>query len=316
MRLGRGDASVKGGVIAAGMGFGGIVIAKVVVFVVLIYGMITGDTTNVDVQRAYVAIQMTEEALDERGIWSETEREDQFEKDYERAYAVLENLSDEGVRKRWQEYRDAAMELEEYDKVFELAGHHSELRAEAAGLSYGDEQRTTLFEEEQARFEALSPEEIETELASLQSWEEGGRWSDEQYVRHFLIYERVDGPVEQWYEEHEPPYDEESEDDEEDFIEMPEEVWKGIHAKAASEVDAMTPEARLAEARKIEADREREYEEFFAAHESEVGESETADFGFGKALFAFIVTAFGLLDLIFIALAVYTGFKVAVGTQA
>lgn len=316
MRLGRSDAGVKGGIIAASMSLVGIVIAKVVVFGVLIYGMMTGDTANVNLQRAYVAIQMTEEALDERGIWSEADREKTFEKEYERAFAVLENLSDEAIHRRWQQYGDAASEEEENAKVIQLAGHYSTLRAHAAGLSYRDEKQTTLFEEEQARFAALSPEEIETELAALQSWEEGERWSDEPYVRHFLIYERVDGAVDQWYEENEPPVNEESELDEEDFIELPEADWREIYTKAAAEVDAMTPEARLAEARKIEADRERAYEELVAGFETEAGESETADLGFGEALFAFIFSAFGLFDLLFIAFAVYTAFKVASGTAS
>ena len=78
----------------------------------------------------------------------------------------------------------------------------------------------------------------------------------------------------------------------------------------------MTPEARRAQARKIDADRERAYEELVAGFETEAGESETADLGFGEALFAFIFSALGLFDLFFIGLAVYTAFKVAVRAEA
>ena len=158
-------------------------------------------------------------------------------------------------------------------------------------------------------------EQIELELANMKSWNEGERLSDEQYVRNFLISNRDSKATQQWYEQNNPVVDEDSEMDDEDFVELSDEEWQGTHEKSVAEVDAMTPEARLTEARKVEADREREYEEFISRIESGDYEEIAAGPAFGEMFSVFFATMFGFFDVLFVAFALSTAYKVALGTD-
>lgn len=304
MRLGRGEASTRGGIIAAVISLGGICIAKLVIFIVIIYGVATGDTSNVDIQRGFVAMRMAEEAIEDREFDSPAAYEAALEAEFEKSGRAMQELSDDTVRKRWKYYQDADAALERGATVLALADHHTERRANAAGLlTYGDGWWVMQGEEE-ARLNALSPEALEAERAALEAWENGEKWADEAFIRDQLIYVRVQDPIADWYVEQDAAEDEDRD--------LPDEVWKDIYTKAAADVDAMTHSARVAEVRRIEEERQRSVQEFEDTMRAAAGSGAGDDAGF---VAGFIAVMFGPLDLLLIGFALFSAFKVAGGGE-
>jgi hypothetical protein len=123
MMWGHRTPSTKAGVVAAGMSALGIVGAKLAIFIVVIYSMVTGDTENIEFQREYVKANMTEETLDERGVVAEKDREAQWDKVYEEADVLVAAMSDEEVRAKVKAYQEqnAAEEKEGEDEEEHLA---------------------------------------------------------------------------------------------------------------------------------------------------------------------------------------------------
>ena len=156
MALGLRRPSVLGGVVAAGFSVLSIIAAKVFIFAFVIYAVVTGDTGNIDLQRAYVVAHVTEEMLDERGVVTEEARDQHWETTWDEAETRVERMSDDEIRRRWEEYRevDAALaeetlaELEESqpggtseftDAAYSDLGYDEEAEYEEAGAESGGE---------------------------------------------------------------------------------------------------------------------------------------------------------------------------------
>lgn len=107
MLIGCKDPSAKAGIVAALMSVVGIVAAKAAIFFVIIYIVVTGNTSNIDSQRGFVTVQMAEEILDDKGVSDDAEREKQWESTYAEAEGRVKKMSDEEVRRQWAAYREA-----------------------------------------------------------------------------------------------------------------------------------------------------------------------------------------------------------------
>ena len=119
MMWGHRTPSTRAGVVAAGMSALGIIGAKLAIFIVIMYSVVTGDTDNIDLQREFVKGTMTNEMLDERGIDAEKDREAQWDSVYEEAAVKVAAMSDDEVRAKVKELQEkyAAEETEEEPQV-------------------------------------------------------------------------------------------------------------------------------------------------------------------------------------------------------
>lgn len=110
MRLGYREAETKAGVVAAGFSAFGIVGAKAVIFFLIIYTLVTGDTDDIQAQRAFVKFSIANESLEEKGLKSEKEREDQWPSALKEADDRVKKMSDEEVQTAAAEYREKVEE--------------------------------------------------------------------------------------------------------------------------------------------------------------------------------------------------------------
>jgi len=107
MMIGCKEPSMKAGVVAAAMSAVGILAAKAAIFFAVIYIVVTGNSNNIDAQRGFVTVQMAEEILDEKGVTDDAQRDKQWEATYAEAEGRVEKMTDEQVRQKWTEYREA-----------------------------------------------------------------------------------------------------------------------------------------------------------------------------------------------------------------
>ena len=106
MALGYRNKTQVAGLVAAGMSVFGVVAAKVAIFVFVVYAVVTGDTSSIELQRAFVTSSMGDDILDDRGILSEAERNEQWDSVWDESDRQVSGMSDEEVRRRWKEYRE------------------------------------------------------------------------------------------------------------------------------------------------------------------------------------------------------------------
>ncbi|HKQ49190.1 MAG TPA: hypothetical protein VJZ71_14055 [Phycisphaerae bacterium] len=134
--------STKAGVVAAGMSALGIVGAKLAIFIVVVYSMVTGDTDNIEFQREYVKANMTEELLDERGVVAEKEREAKWDAVYEEAAVMVAAMSDDDVRAKVKVYQeqDAAEEEEGEDEEEHLASGPDETTTDESSKAASEDE--------------------------------------------------------------------------------------------------------------------------------------------------------------------------------
>ncbi len=307
MHWGYRNASQLAGCVAAGLAFLSIVIAKAFIFVFVIYIIVTGNTDSIDGQRLFLKARVVDEVLDEREAWSDEEREEQWESAYEEAESRVDQMSDDQVREKVAEYREQEARLADLidgdSKVvdhFRLAGHRMGRRANAMGLSYDDDKREQIYEEELARVKELNDEQLEAAVAKLDEWEETGKWSDSQYIRDYLVYHWANEEIQQ------DAADEDSEDET-----LSPERWQAACQNAVARVDAMSFEQQVEQVRQIE----REQEEQFAKWQEEA-ELADGEEGSGSMLSLFFSTMFGGMDIVFFLLAVVTAYKVGAGRSA
>lgn len=149
MAVGHRQASMLAGVIAAGMSFVAIMAAKIIVFAFVIYVVVTGDTDNDDLRRAFVTAQTANEILDERGVDRQSDREEQWEDAWAEAEARVERMDDDTFQRAWEQYR----EVGEADAFAE--GEPNEMGATAGGAG-GDVEYASAFSE---------PNEFDSEAA-------------------------------------------------------------------------------------------------------------------------------------------------------
>jgi len=132
--------------------------------------------------------------------------------------------------------------------VHRLAEHHTERAARRQGLSYSDPAREDLYDVEVKKFANLPSDKLDAETKRLDEWEAGGRYADGEYVRDALLYEYVDLAIA------EAGHPEAEEESDEEF--SPEE-WAGFFSAASAKVNALPPEKRLQELKRLEAEEER-----------------------------------------------------------
>ncbi|HUU82427.1 MAG TPA: hypothetical protein VM243_02880, partial [Phycisphaerae bacterium] len=178
-----------------------------------------------------------------------------------------------------------------------LASHRAERRVQHEGLPDWSEDWEKFYEEESTRAGELSEEEVEAAVADLDVWEADGKWSDAAYVRDYLIYDRIEQAAD------ELPIDDEEE------IEPQE--WRALYEAAAAEVEGIPEAQRARRARQVEADEEREFEEMKAQwEEGPAPADEEMEGAVGAFLLGFAFTMFGLMDLLFMGLAVVSAFRI------
>jgi len=304
MHWGYRNASQLAGCVAAGMAFFSIVIAKAFIFVFVIYIMVTGNTDSIEGQRLFLKMRVVDEVLDEREAWTDQEREEQWESACEEAERRVGKMSDDQVRAEVAEYREREARLaeaidgdgKEFDQ-FRLAGHQSGRRANAMGLSFDDDKREQIYEEELARVKELNDEQFEAAVAELDEWEETGKWSDRQYIRDYLIYRWANEEI--WQDT--------ADEDSEDQTVSPER-WQAVYQNAVARVDAMSFDQQVQQVRQVE----REQEEQLAQWQEEAEEADSGE-GFGGIFSIFFSTMFSGMDIIFFLLAVVTAYKVGAG---
>ncbi len=253
MVLGYRDGTEGAGLVAAGMSVFGIFLAKVMLFVFVVYVLFTGNTSDVGFQRMFVANRLVEQLLDEREIWEEDERKAQREATFEAAEERVAAMSDEAVRSKWLEYRkdeerDDAHADETGSKCARLASHRVGIRAEQMGLAHDDDSREDLYKEEYERAKAFSDLELADAMHQMDKWDEGDKWSDTEYVCNHLVYQKIDREIARRQDE-----------GNDEWWEPSPEEWKLLHDASRAEVDAVPPQECADLSRKIETE-EREDE--------------------------------------------------------
>jgi len=305
MHWGFRNASRLAGIVAAGMAFSSIMVAKVIIFVFLMYVVFTGNTDSIAGQRLFLTLRVADEVLVEREAFSEQEREEQWESACEEAERRIDQMSDDQVRAEVAEYREQEARLAEAldgdgkeSDQFRLADHHAGRRANAMGLSYEDDKREQIFEEELARVRELSDEQLAAAIAQLDEWEETGKWSDSQYIRDYLICEWAYDTIER--ESH-------AQDAEADSVSP--EQWQTAYQDAVARVDAMSFDQQVEQVRQIE----REQQEQLAKWREEAEQAGGEEAGSGGIVSFFFSAMFVPMDALFFLFAVATAYKVGAG---
>lgn len=252
MHLGYRKQNIRAGVTAAGISLVGIFSAKLMMFLFFIFAISTGNTNDIVLQREFVKVSLVNKHLDDQEIWSEDERVEKWESVYVDVDREVENMSDEAITSKWEEFR-AQQEQYVFDQedmgpgCFRLTAHIAERRAEHMGLNYDDERRYELSQEEQENCKKLDEKQLAEKIAELDQWEKDGRWSDQEYVRDRLIYQLIS---------------EKSENDpalkDVDIWDISTSLWNNIYQPLAEQVDLMAPDQRLQQLRDIEVADENE----------------------------------------------------------
>ncbi|MCC7291486.1 MAG: hypothetical protein IT449_05430 [Phycisphaerales bacterium] len=130
MYLGYRTKNVRAGVTAAGISLVGVIGAKVFIFSYFVYGAVTGNTSNIDLQRVYVASARAMEIIEEQGVTDPNAPgfDAKWEEAYGQAQRETQRLTDAQVRERCRNYRQ--MEREAEARL--AAGDHPTSSGEAA----------------------------------------------------------------------------------------------------------------------------------------------------------------------------------------
>ena len=110
MVLGYRDQTTTAGITAAIISVIGIVAAKAAIFIFVIYSVVTGNTSDIDLQRGYVTGMMARDMLRERGVDPGEATEAQGNEAQVEAERRVKQMNDTEVHKKWAEYRKAAEE--------------------------------------------------------------------------------------------------------------------------------------------------------------------------------------------------------------
>lgn len=248
---------MRTGAVAAIIAFVGIVLGKAAVFVFVLYTMITGDTDDIELLRLHVQQRITDDDLNNKGVFDEDERDKQWDAAWESAGKKVAKMTEAEVRTRTDGYRAEQVRLEEKSSEVgmlrsRLAWHEAELKAEAEGLSWHDEKRTRIFERADSGMERLGEVEVRDRIAKLETWEKEDRWKDEAHVRDRLTYRRIEREILS-----SPPAESDvSPDLEPDEWELPEKAWKPLYNRVAAQVRELSADQRLEELKKIESEQE------------------------------------------------------------
>jgi len=311
MAYGNKAGSALAGWTAAFISVGGIFLAKVLIFGFVLYGLVTGDTSNIDIQREYVVLQTVEERLNEEGVWSDEQREEKWDQYHAESEAQVAAMSDAEVRTRWQELKNKEADFDTSLKHSRLADHRAERRAQDIGAPPGGEEYGSFFNQEMAGVRALSPQDLDAAIAELDAWEAGAKWNDPGYVRNYLIYDRAEKACDAELES--VAFDEEV-----DYDALYASAWKKHHKAAAAEVDNLSSEQQVQQAKDLDAEYDRQSAEFEAKLAELKDNVSGKDIALaGGALFViFIIGMFGLFGTIFTIIAAVTAYRVAANGMA
>ena len=106
MVIGHHNPTSRSGMMAALMAVVGIVAAKATIFIVVLVSVVTGDTNDIEFQRAYVTAHIANDKLNERGVKDPAQRQAQWQKTFKEAEAEVKRMSDQEVRQKWQAFRE------------------------------------------------------------------------------------------------------------------------------------------------------------------------------------------------------------------
>ncbi len=124
MLKGYGEANTNAGIIAAGFALTGVVAAKVLIFAFVMHALLTGNTSDIDLQREYVKSMMAAEELGEQEFSSDEQAQAAWEAAYDRADVLVARYSDDEARDAWQKFRDSEPDAPA-DMGFDAAGFFS-----------------------------------------------------------------------------------------------------------------------------------------------------------------------------------------------
>lgn len=304
MALGYRKPSALAGWVAVGTTVMGITVAKVLIFAFVLYATFTGDTDNVDLQREYVKFQMLEKRYEDEGVWSDTKR-DKLEDEYTEAINTeVDGWSEAQVREKWKELKDAEVDFLTSIDHSRIAGHRASLRVQEIGAEPWGDEYDAFHNEEMVALRSMSKEEVEAEVEKIDRWEEGECWNDPDYIRNHLIYEKANTARSEEFDEIEWT---------ESYDKRYAAAWKKHYDAAVAEVDAMSPEDRLAKAKSIQDEELRQQEEFdqrLAEFGDDISGGEVAAAGIALVVVFFFVM-FGLFGTVFTIFAAITAYRVA-----
>ncbi len=217
----------------------------------------------------------------------------------EEAKAKVEAMS---ADERLSAAKDIAR-LQDRERIVDaITDHLASVRATREGLPPYDEKSFEYSQDERERLSRLGDEELATAEKERKAWEEGGKWSDEPYVRGFLIQARIDDAIAR---ETRPSGDESAGDSETEPVPPGDsaETQQKHRIKATAVVDRMTPSDRVQEAK------DREAGTYVDPDAPTISASEAA-----SGLLSFMWwEMFGVFDIIFMLLALATAYRVASG---
>lgn len=256
MALGYRHYNTRAGVVAASISLGGILLGKAAFFTFVVYAMITGDTSDVTLQRGHLIQRYTEEELDKRKIWDPKEREKQWDSVYAEKEKRVERMKDSEVQALAQSFHDKeAAEAESLTDAGRLrskiAWHEAEREAESKGLKWDDPQRERLAERSERKLRLLPESQLKVREKELEAWQKEGRWADSSYVHDRLVYEFIEEDLRD-----EPPADmEDIADLDVEEWEIPDKLWKVRYQIALDDVKELNSEERVAKLKDIELKR-------------------------------------------------------------
>ncbi len=144
----------------------------------------------------------------------------------------------------------AAMSDEHVEDRSRLVQHNTDMRTRRLGLSYSNDRNESIYEEECVKILELDQEELVAQIEELSAWEAGGRWSNAEFVRGYLIYAHIDKAIELQREKTG------TDDDAEPWEPGPSE-WRRFHSSATDTVDGLDAAEQVEQAKEIQHDRKR-----------------------------------------------------------
>ncbi len=139
MAMGYRKASSAAGIIAAGMSLLAILVAKAFIFGFVVYALLSGDTKDTELRRAFVAYHMAVETLESRGVRrGSSEWQSQWKEAYTASVSEVKELDADAIEERWQYYRDQdALAAAEAEDLADAAGAPDDAPAQAGVMGDG-----------------------------------------------------------------------------------------------------------------------------------------------------------------------------------
>jgi len=345
MRLGYRKENFKAGAVAAILAVGGIAVSKILIVAFVLWPVVSQvvdfKSPARNLMHSLLLTNMTYELTGESFFEDESAEEDESSEENEdiaglqearaQAAEIYAKLSDEQLRDRYVRYNRYSADFpistadeREFQKNW-VAAAIADRRGDLDGLPYDDYERQSFYEEEMERFDAMPEAQLDAAIHDHLAWEGEGRWQDEKYATAALIAARMREAeeVKEGWTLAQKIEDVRSLSPQELFDKLesgpagrrllPEE-WDTIHGMVQEEVQALAGTERISRARKIILDRERNEQEFALALE---GLPSLQSLVVSKGVPSFAEFALrntvGLLDILFVSLAVVAAYKIASG---